>query len=251
MQRQTLMSTITDSRAVRRRLASDTTKRNARGYPVGRGRMNEGIARDARNIDARAYHHGERAVTPSGLPPSPAPALGLAPEMLTAPDTITPGDATAHAGHYARIARRTVPASDREDCVQEMRAAVWSRRGTSPATLSVIANGAAIDYARKHCRVSARGVERDAMPLDAMPDGAGAVDPWADVDARLDGTATIYALVNAANLPTLDLQIMQWRYVDGDAYAVIAERLAMTAGAVRVRLHRTIQLLRDVAGVAA
>jgi len=49
----------------------------------------------------------------------------------------------------------------------------------------------------------------------------------------------------------LDLQIMQWRYVDGDSFRDIGERLAMSAGAVRVHLHRTIKTLRDVAGVAA
>ena len=230
--RTALKETVTDTSAIRGR--TDSTKRDARGYPVGRGRMNEGTAPDASGVDARSYHHG--AMNAGAMPP--------------APDTIKNGDATGNATLYRMIAARTVPAEDREDCEQTMRAAVWSRRGR-PDTLSVIANASAIDYARKHCRVSARGVKRDAMPLDAMPDGAGAVDPWPDVDARLDGTATINGLINAANLPTLDLQIMQWRYVDGETFATIAERLAMNAGAVRVRLHRTIQLLRNVAGVAA
>ena len=247
--RTALQETVTDTSAIRGR--TDSTKRDARGYPVGRGRMNEGTAPDARNVDARSYHHGERAVTPSGLPPAPAPALGLAPEMLAAPDTIKEGDATGNATLYRMIAARTVPAEDREDCEQTMRAAVWSRRGR-PDTLSVIANASAIDYARKYCRVSARGVKRDAMPLQDVGAGAGpSVDPWSDVDARLDGTDTIMALVGAANLATLDLQIIRWRYVDGDSYRDIGERLAMNAGAVRVHLHRAIKTLRDVAGVVA
>ncbi len=212
--------------------ATTTTQRDARGYPLN-VRMNEGIAPGARNVDARRYHHGANNAT--------APA----------PDTIRDGDATDHAALYKMIAARTVPVQDREDCIQDMRAAVWRCRGTSPATVGVVANGAAIDYARKYCRVSRRGLERDAMPLEDMPEEAGAVDPWPDVDARLDGTETIHALIGAADLPTLDLQIIQWRYVDGAGYGSIAARLGMSTGAVRVRLHRTIKLLRDVAGVAA
>ncbi len=247
----------TESRHVKERIGTmkatiDTTKRDARGYPVN-VRMNEGTARDASGVDARGYHHGRRNA--GAMPPAPdVPrlSLNLPASVLAAPDTITPGDATRHGPLLAMIARRTVPASHRDDCIQEQRAALWARRGTSPASVGVVANGAAIDYARKYCRVSARGVERDAMPLQDVGAGdAGAVDPWPDVDARLDGTDTIKALIGAANLPTLDLQIMQWRYVAGDSYRAIGERLAMDAGAVRVRLHRTIKTLRDVAGVAA
>ena len=243
----------TESRHVKERIGhlkatqQDTTKRDARGYPVN-VRMNEGIAPNASGVDARAYHHG--ASNAGGNPPAPIMIAGH--PLIKSPDTITPGDAIGNVGLLGIIAARTVPMQDREDCVQEMRAALWARRGHSPASVGVVANGAAIDYARKYCRVSGRGVKRDAMPLQDVGAGAGpSVDPWPDVDARLDGTETIAALVGAANLPTLDLQIMQWRYVDGDSYRDIGERLAMNAGAVRVRLHRAIQTLRDVAGVAA
>ena len=238
-------------------LSADTTKRDARGYPV-RVRMNEDIAPNARGVDARAYHHGSKASTPPTTPPATPPAM-LVP-AIHAPLTMAavlahrnarpPANAWQNAPLLERIAARTVPTADRADCVQEQRMALWRARGTTdPAMVFTVANRAAIDYARKHCRVSARGVVRETVPL-ADADGI-TVDPMAEVDARLDGMDTIQALIGATDLPTLDIQIMVWRHVDGEGYDTIAARLGISTGAARVRLHRTLARLRDAAGVAA
>lgn len=231
-------NTPIQERDTMRTLTSDTTKRDARGYPVS-VRMNEGIARDARNIDARAYHHGTRADVSGGTPP-PAPTVGA---------SLMAGVFAwqEHAPLLDKIAARTVPAEDRADCVQEQRIALWRARGTTEPTVFTVANRAAIDYARKHCRISARGVDRETVPLDESRLAEG--DSMADVDARLDGMDTIHALIGAADLPTLDVQIMQWRIVDGESFATIGERIGVSSGAARVRHHRTIRRLRDVADI--
>lgn len=137
--------------------------------------------------------------------------------------------------------------AEAEVIVQEAAARAWKHRDRFDASRDVVKW--LIGYIVNVARECAKKRRRDATSPPA--DGPGleemAVDPSRPVDdAAID---TLLAKQLVEQLPPTDRRIVEMKYWDELTCAEIGERLQMQENAVRVRLYRAIQKLKQMCGV--
>ncbi|MFZ5635712.1 MAG: RNA polymerase sigma factor [Pseudomonadota bacterium] len=130
--------------------------------------------------------------------------------------------------------------ADADDLTQEVfetalrRLADLREPAAFPGWIVSIARRAAVDAARR--RVPLTGVEIDAPAEDA------------DHAERLDAERALTAI---RRLPEAYRETLMLRLVEGLSGPEIADRTGLTAGSVRVNLHRGMSLLREALGATA
>ena len=157
---------------------------------------------------------------------------------------VADGDQDAFARLHADYVRMVhaillgrVPRRDVDDLVQDVFVSVYTRIGElrEPAAfggwIATIARNRATDYLR-------RTREQVALP-DEMPGG----DP---IDAE---TFAILEIIRT--LPDAYRETLLMRLVEGMSGQEIADRSGLSAGSVRVNLHRGMKLLREKLGLEA
>jgi len=127
-----------------------------------------------------------------------------------------------------------------DDLVQEVFLAAWRKlsRLRDPesfgAWLAAIARNRARDFHRRHAATGGvRPLSEALVEAEAPPDRAEAVDDADEVLARI------------RELPEAYREPLVLRLVEGMNGPEIAERTGLTAGSVRVNLHRGMKLLRE------
>jgi len=149
------------------------------------------------------------------------------------------GDGEAFAQLYQRFARMVhgvvlarIARTEVDDVVQDVFVTAFERLSSLrepaafPGWLASIARHRAADYGRRLVPVS---------PLDEVPVPARGHD-------RIEALAILDAI---RSLPEAYSETLVLRLVEGMTGAEIAERTGLTAGSVRVNLHRGMKLLRD------
>lgn len=146
-------------------------------------------------------------------------------------------------GIRARLGRVGLRDLGAEDVVQEILLAIhlkrqtWDPRGPVAPWITAIARNKLIDALRRHGR-------RQQVPiddlLDELPAGeTGPGDDGRDVAQLLD------------RLDARSRTIVSGIAIEGLAAREVADRLAMTEGAVRVALHRALKRLAVLGGTTA
>jgi RNA polymerase sigma-70 factor (ECF subfamily) len=135
--------------------------------------------------------------------------------------------------HGVLLAR--VPRAEARDLLQDVFLAAFERLrslrepAAFPGWLATIARNRATDWRR----AGRETVEFD----DSLPGGA-------EPPAR-----TLHVLSLIRSLPEAYRETLVMRFVEGMSGPEIAERTGLTAGSVRVNLHRGVELLREKLGV--
>ena len=155
------------------------------------------------------------------------------------------GDRTSFGRLYERYARLVhglllakIPAHDVDDLTQDVfikamgRISTLRERSRFGAWLAAIARNAANDYYRR------------AVPEEALDDGEEANHP-ADPHAVADLNDAARVLDIIRRLPETYRETLILRFVEGMTGPEIAARTGMTAGSVRVNLHRGMEQLRE------
>lgn len=138
-------------------------------------------------------------------------------------------------------------AAEAEVIVQEVAARAWKQRDRFDASRDVVKwlIGFIVHVAQevaKRRRRDATGPPEDGLGLEAL-----AVDPSRPVDDAV--TDKLLADHLLRQLPPTDRQIVEMKYWDEMTCAEIGQRLAMQENAVRIRLYRAIQKLKQMCGV--
>lgn len=176
------------------------------------------------------------ATVPARVPPRAAPDAGLV-------DAARRGDESAFGLLYDAYARMVhglllarVPPGDVDDLVQDVFLTAWRRLASLRDSaafggwLATIARNQAADFHRR------------ALPVADLPEHLPAFDPS---PARSEALA-ILAVIRS--LPVAYRETLVLRLVEGMTGPEIAERTGLTAGSVRVNLHRGMKLLRERLG---
>jgi RNA polymerase sigma-70 factor (ECF subfamily) len=155
--------------------------------------------------------------------------------------------ARALLGKRAAELSPTQRTAEAEVIVQEAAARAWKHRDRFDASRDVVKwlIGYIVNVARecaKRRRHDATSPTGDGPGLDEM-----AVDPSRPVDEGAIDKLLARHLVE--QLPPTDRQIVEMKYWDELTCAEIGERLDMQENAVRVRLYRAIQRLKQTCGV--
>jgi RNA polymerase sigma-70 factor (ECF subfamily) len=141
----------------------------------------------------------------------------------------------------------TQQGAEAEVIVQEAKVRAWEHRDRFDASRDVVKwlIGYIVNVARecaKKRRRDATGLPEDGPGLEEM-----AVDPARPVDdAAID---TLLARHLLEQLPPTDRQVVEMKFWDELTCAEIGHRLGMQANAVRVRLYRAIQKLKQMCGI--
>jgi RNA polymerase sigma-70 factor, ECF subfamily len=156
------------------------------------------------------------------------------------------GDRAAFGGLYARYARMVhgillarVPPREAQDLVQEVFLKALPRlRDLRDVTrfgpwVAAITRNCANDYYRKN-----RAEETATEGLSEGQDG----EPAAKDDSHAEAAAILEAV---GSLPEAYRETLMLRLVEGMTGPEIAARTGLTAGSVRVNLHRGMQQLRE------
>lgn len=155
--------------------------------------------------------------------------------------------ARAFLGKRAAELSPTQRTAEAEVIVQEAAARAWKHRDRFDASRDVVRW--LVGYIFNVAWECAKKRRRDAVspPEDGPGLEAMAVDPARPVDdAAID---TLLARHLLEQLPPTDRQIVEMKHCDGMTCAEIGQRLEMRENAVRVRLHRAIQKLKQTYGV--
>ena len=155
--------------------------------------------------------------------------------------------ARALLGKRAAELSPTQRTAEAEVIVQEAAARAWKHRDQFDVSRDVVKwlIGYIVNVARecaKKRRHDAASPPEDGPGLEEM-----AVDPARPVDAA--AIDTLFARHLVEQLPPADRQIVQMKYWDELTCAEIGQRLDMQENAVRVRLFRAIQKLKQMCGV--
>ena len=158
------------------------------------------------------------------------------------------GDRGAFGALYQRYARMVhaillgrVPVGDVEDLVQDVFVRAMRQVHTLRDVncfggwLATVARNRANDYHRRS--VELVEFEEDAPNQPSVKRGS--------IEAEDDGTAILAAM---RTLPEAYRETLIMRVVEGMTGPEIAERTGLTAGSVRVNLHRGMQMLRQKLG---
>lgn len=186
---------------------------------------------------------------------APAPAAGPHGEERTrAQDGVVValarrGDRAAWAWLYRRysgvvhgVLLTRVASQDAEDLVQDVFARAMKRIGTVRdgasigAWLAAVARNHAVDHLRQQGR-------RRAGSLGSVGPASEEREPMGTIAAE-----AAEALAAIRRLPEAYSEALMLRLVEGLTGPEIAQRLGMTHGAVRVNLHRGMQMLRESMG---
>jgi RNA polymerase sigma-70 factor (ECF subfamily) len=127
---------------------------------------------------------------------------------------------------------------DAEDAAQEAVVRAWRSRGRCEAADNPrkwVARVARNEALRIGGRLSTRSLVERSLPDDAGEPS----DDGADTEA---GSSLHDAL---RKLPIRDRELVTLRYVEDLQYSIIAERLGLPLGTVKVRLHRLHAALRQ------
>jgi RNA polymerase sigma-70 factor (ECF subfamily) len=141
----------------------------------------------------------------------------------------------------------TQRAAEAEVIVQEAAARAWKHRDLFDASRDVVKwlIGYIVNVARECAKK--RSHEATSRPEDGAGLEEMAVDPSRPVDAAaIDKLLARHLL---AQLPPTDRQIVEMKYWDEMTCAEIGQRLDMQENAVRIRLYRAIQKLKQMCGV--
>jgi RNA polymerase sigma-70 factor (ECF subfamily) len=155
--------------------------------------------------------------------------------------------ARALLGKRAAELSPTQRTAEAEVIVQETAARAWKHRDRFDASRDVVKwlIGYIVNVARecaKKRRHDATSPTEDGPSLDEV-----AVDPARPVDdAAID---TLLARHLVKQLPPTDRQIVEMKYWDQLTCAEIGHRMGLQENAVRVRLYRAIQRLKQMCGV--
>jgi RNA polymerase sigma-70 factor (ECF subfamily) len=149
---------------------------------------------------------------------------------------------TALHGHFGKLVHAImisrVPASEASDLVQDVFLLVFQKLSTLeddqafPGWLTQLARNRAL----RHLRDEKRSEPLDDAPQQAAPDRSGAPDAKK-------------VLLALQQLPEAYAETMAMRLIEGMTGPEIAERTGLTAGSVRVNLHRGMALLREKLGL--
>ncbi len=146
-------------------------------------------------------------------------------------------------GHFGKLVHAIVisrvPAADASDLVQDVFLLVFQKLGSLeddqafPGWLTQLAR----NRASRHHRDAHTTESLDDAPQQAAPDRSGAPD------ARK-------VLLALQKMPEAYAETLAMRLIEGMTGPEIAERTGLTAGSVRVNLHRGMALLREKLGLA-
>ena len=155
--------------------------------------------------------------------------------------------ARALLGKRAAELSPTQRTAEAEVIVQEAAARAWKHRDRFDASRDVVKwlVGYIVNVAREFAKKrshDATSPPEDGPALDEM-----AVDPSRPVDEAVTDKLLARHLVE--QLPPTDRQIVEMKYWDELTCAEIGQRLDMQENAVRVRLFRAIQRLKQLCGV--
>jgi RNA polymerase sigma-70 factor (ECF subfamily) len=155
--------------------------------------------------------------------------------------------ARALLGKQAAVLSPTQRTAEAEVIVQEAAARAWKHRDRFDASRDVVKW--LIGYIVNVTRECAKKRRHDATSPPEVGPGLDemAVDPSRPVDDVAIDKLLATHLVE--QLPPTDRQIVEMKYWDGLTCAEIGERLDMQENAVRVRLFRAIQKLKQMCGV--
>lgn len=178
-----------------------------------------------------------------GREPAPAATARSSAGTTVAVEAARRGDELAFALLYDAYARMVhgillarVPAAEVDDLVHGVFINAWRRLESlrEPAAfgkwLAAIARKMATDFHRR------------AVPSAEFPEQLIASDPSS---ARAEALAILAAI---RTMPDACRETLVLRLVEGMTGAEIAERTGLTAGSVRVHLHRGLKLLRERLG---
>jgi RNA polymerase sigma-70 factor (ECF subfamily) len=167
------------------------------------------------------------------------------------------GDRLAFGELYAQYARAVhgillsrVPRADVEDLVHDVFVTAMQRLGSlrDPAAfggwLAAIARNRATDHLRRAPRTSPLTDEL----LDEASAGRGRAAACAVATSNHVEALAVMAIIRT--LPDAYRETLVLRLVEGMTGPEIAEHTGLTAGSVRVNLHRGMKLLRDRMGVS-
>jgi RNA polymerase sigma-70 factor (ECF subfamily) len=149
---------------------------------------------------------------------------------------------TALHGHFGKLVHAImisrVPASEASDLVQDVFLLVFQKLSSLeddqafPGWLTQLARNRAL----RHLRDEKRGESLEDAPQQAAPDRSGAPDAKK-------------VLLALQQLPEAYAETMAMRLIEGMTGPEIAERTGLTAGSVRVNLHRGMAMLREKLGL--
>jgi RNA polymerase sigma-70 factor (ECF subfamily) len=167
------------------------------------------------------------------------------------------GDRLAFGELYAQYARAVhgillsrVPRADVEDLVHDVFVTAMQRLGSlrDPAAfggwLAAIARNRATDHLRRAPRTSPLTDEL----LDEASAGRGRATACAVATSNHVEALAVMAIIRT--LPDAYRETLVLRLVEGMTGPEIAEHTGLTAGSVRVNLHRGMKLLRERMGVS-
>ena len=155
--------------------------------------------------------------------------------------------ARALLGKRAAELSPTQRTAEAEVIVQEAAARAWKHRDRFDASRDVVkwlvgfVVNVARELAKKRCR-DATSPPEDGPGLDAL-----AVDPSRPVEDAVPDRLLADHLLE--KLPHTDRDIVRMKYWQELTCAEIGQRLGMQENAVRIRLYRAIQRLKQVCGV--
>jgi RNA polymerase sigma-70 factor (ECF subfamily) len=98
------------------------------------------------------------------------------------------------------------------------------------------------EFAKKRCQDAAISPLQEAPGLEAL-----AVDPARPADDAINDK--LFANHLLEQLPPTDRQIVEMKYWEEMTCPEIGQRIGMQENAVRIRLYRAIQKLKQVCGV--
>jgi RNA polymerase sigma-70 factor (ECF subfamily) len=155
--------------------------------------------------------------------------------------------ARALLGRRAAELSPTQRAAEAEVITQEAALRAWMHRDRFDASRDVVKwlvgfiINVAREFAKKRCH-GATSLPEDGPGLEAL-----AVDPSRPVDDVV--TDKLLARHLLEQLPPTDRLIVELKYWDERTCAEIGQRMDMQENAVRIRLHRAIQKLKQMCGV--
>lgn len=149
---------------------------------------------------------------------------------------------TALHGHFGKLVHAImisrVPASEASDLVQDVFLLVFQKLSSLeddqafPSWLTQLARNRAL----RHLRDEKHSEPLEDAPQQAAPDRSGAPDAKK-------------VLLALQQLPEAYAETMAMRLIEGMTGPEIAERTGLTAGSVRVNLHRGMAMLREKLGL--
>lgn len=115
--------------------------------------------------------------------------------------------------------------------------------GSARAWLHTLLKNALTDLTREHSaqrRDTRRELASDEL-IPAVPDAEGRCDP-SDIAEQMDSWARL--LLQIAELPRLDAEIVLRHTLEDESFAVIAQATGSSSSTVKDRYHRSIRLLQ-------